>query len=187
MDDTRFDAVARGLARAASRRSVLGGLLGAFAAASAPSALAVKNRKRKGKGQGQGQGQDGGDESALAPGTQVGGVWEASIEICHYDAERGSFEVMMVSAPDLPNYLNAGDTLYIDCCVDGDCRWQPCATPTGCIEGACMYEITTGAECALSDGLTGVCGKDGACQSTAPPPAEPVAVPTSQEAAVPLM
>jgi hypothetical protein len=178
MDGTRFDSAARGLARARSRRAVLGGLLGAIAATSASSTLAVKNRKRKGKGQG-GDGSE--DEDVLALGTLAGGVWEASMEICHFNAETGGFERMLVSAPELPNYLNAGDTLYIDCCVDGDCQWQPCATPTGCIEGACMYEITAGVECALSDGLTGVCGKDGTCQSTTPP-VEPVAVPYSEEA-----
>jgi hypothetical protein len=182
MDGTRFDAVARGMARAASRRAVVVGVIGAMAATSASSTLAVKPRKRKGKHQGEGESIA--EDDILAEGALTGGVWEATMEICHFNAESGGVDRILVSAPELPTYLNAGDTLYIDCCVDADCQWQPCATPTGCIEGACMYEITAGAPCALSDGLTGVCGKEGTCQSTAPP-VEPVAVPYNGDAATP--
>jgi hypothetical protein len=103
-----------------------------------------------------------------------------------------NFQVMMVSLPSLPDYLALGDTLYIDCCVDTDCRKRVCMTPSGCIEGACMYDIIEGAPCALEGGATGYCDAEANCIGTvsAPPvetaPVETVPVETAPVEMVPV-
>ena len=78
---------------------------------------------------------DNSDSAAPNPGTQVGGIWDETIAICHWDAESGDVRVMEVSTPTVPQYLNAGDTLFMDCCVDADCPKRLCLSATGCIEG----------------------------------------------------
>jgi hypothetical protein len=162
MDDKNFDTIARGLASETSRRQALAGALsGAIALVTGGSTFAAR-RKRKRRGDGNE------DEALLVPGTQVGGVWDETIEICHFDWETGEHQVMAVSTPSLPEYLNLGDTLYIDCCVDTDCLPQRCLTPSGCIEGACMYDITEGASCVI-DGVEGVCDSEGSCIAIAVP------------------
>jgi hypothetical protein len=99
----------------------------------------------------------------LPPGTLAGGIWDETIEICHFNAETGAYEVIPVPTPTVPEYLNAGDTLYIDCCITAECGALPCLTPSACIEGACAYDPVPGASCALEDGTTGVCDDDGDC------------------------
>jgi hypothetical protein len=157
MDGKRFDSVARGLARPRSRRGVIGGLCGgAMAMLARSSAIAAKGKHRQDK--------DAADETAPPnPGTQVGGIWAETMAICHWDAESGEFKVMEVSTPTLPQYLNAGDTLFIDCCVDVDCPKRVCLMATGCIEGACAYDVTGGEACGMGDGTTGVCDKNADC------------------------
>lgn len=168
MNGTRFDAAARGLARAASRRGLLAGALGVISAQMATSTLEAKRRTQKNR-----KGERAEDELLGIPGSQIGGIWEETIEICHYDAESGEIRITAVPLPSLPDYLNAGDTLYIDCCVDAECPPRECATPSGCIEGACMYDVTGGAPCVLADGLAGVCAKNGTCVAGAPVEAVP--------------
>ena len=168
MDGTRFDAVTRGLAAGTSRRRVLGGLLGGIVAVqSGGSAFAVKRGKRRNRGGAAT------DTYPLAPGTLAGGVFENSIEVCHFDPETGGYEILTVSPISIPDYLSLGDTLYLDCCVDAECGSLPCFTASGCIEGACAYDATPGATCALTDGTTGACDADGVCVFVAavvPPP-----------------
>lgn len=172
MDGTRFDAAARGLARAGSRRGLLASALGAIAALMTTSLLEAKRRTQNDRKSERAE-----DELPGIPGSQIGGIWEETIEICHYDAETGEIGITSVPLPSLPDYLNAGDTLYIDCCVDAECRPQECATPSGCIEGACMYDVTGGAPCVLTDGVTGFCAKDGTCVAGAPVEAAPYVEP----------
>jgi hypothetical protein len=162
MDGTRFDAVARGLVAAASRRTVLGGLLGGLIALqSGSSTLAIKRRGRNGR-------RDDGvaDPDDVAPGTLAGGVWEDSIEMCSFDFETGEYEIIAVSPVAVAEHLDRGDTLYLDCCVDTDCEYRVCLVATGCIEGACAYDNTEGAPCDPGDGTTGVCDDRGVCLST---------------------
>ncbi len=157
MDGKQFDTLARAVTREASRRRLFGALAGAaMGLATGANALAAKKRKKK-------RGNAAPDEDPVIPGTQVGGVWDETIEICHFNFEDGSHRVMMVSAPSLPDYLALGDTLFIDCCVDVDCGPLPCTTAPSCIEGACMYEFTGGAPCDLGNGYSGVCDKGGTC------------------------
>lgn len=164
MDDMRFDRLARGLGCGTSRRGVLGILGGGLLVTlERPSAKAVRRRKRR-KPAGAA-----GVEEVLIPEAALtgltGGIWEETMEICHFDAETGKYDRILVATTTLPNYLNAGDTLYIDCCVDSDCGYLPCYVPTGCIEGACAYDADVGASCALGDGTTGVCSSDARCVS----------------------
>ncbi|MCC7021756.1 MAG: hypothetical protein IT338_02960 [Thermomicrobiales bacterium] len=162
MDGKQFDRIARDLTRETSRRTALGGLLGGTLALvmGGNSVSAIRRRKRRGR-----KGRDGVEttESALPPGTLSGGVWDETLQICHFDPESGKVKVIAVSTPSVPQYLNAGDTLFIDCCVDEECGALPCLTPTGCIQGACAYDTTEGAACALEDGTTGYCSSDATC------------------------
>jgi hypothetical protein len=160
MDGKQFDLIARGLARKAPRRRLLGGLLGAAVAAlGGGSVSAVYRRKRKGH-----DGKDGDEtESDLPPGTLTGGIWDETIDMCHFDPEAGAYKVVAIPTTSVPDYLGQGDTLYIDCCESAECGVLPCLSPAGCIEGACMYDPVPGEFCALGDGTTGVCDDEGVC------------------------
>src|SRR4051794_29379323 len=104
MEGKRFDSVARGLARQRSRRGIFGALGGgALAMVLGRTPLAAKKKHNH----------DSSDSSASTapnPGTQVGGIWDETIAICHWDPESGDVQVMDVSMPTVPEYLNAGDT-----------------------------------------------------------------------------
>jgi hypothetical protein len=160
MEGKRFDSVARGLARQRSRRGVFGTLGGgALAMVLGSTAFGAKKKHTKDNNADSGS-------AAPNPGTQVGGIWDETIAICHWDPESGEVQVMEVSTPTVPQYLNAGDTLYMDCCVDDDCPKRLCLTATGCIEGACAYDTAAGEACGMGDGTTGVCDKNAKCVSS---------------------
>lgn len=157
MDGKRFDSVARGLARQRSRRGLIGVLGGGtLAVVMSSTGFAAKKKKDKNNSA---DSADGGP----TPGTLVGGIWDETITICHWDPESGEVQVMEVSTPTVPQYLNAGDTLFMDCCVDVDCPKRVCLLSTGCIEGACSYDTTAGEACGMGDGTTGVCDKNAKC------------------------
>ena len=167
MDGRQFDDATRALAREAPRRLVLGGLLGTVAALLTGSAtFAVRPRRGRDRDKRRGD-----DEITLPPGTLTGGVWDESIEICHFDFETGKYRIIAVATPAIPDYLNQGHTLFIDCCVDTDCAPRTCLIATGCIEGACAYDSTEGASCLTGEGLSGSCDDRARCV--------PVAVPTT--------
>jgi hypothetical protein len=128
-----------------------------------PSTEAARRRNRRKRAADAGVEEVPLPEAALTGLT--GGIWEETMEICHFDAESGKYTRIAVATTTLPNYLNSGDTLYIDCCVDSECGYLPCYVPTGCIQGACAYDADVGASCALGDGSTGVCNSDAKCVS----------------------
>ena len=169
MDGKRFDAAARGLAAVTSRRGAFGLVLGGIFAGATTSAMAQNRRRRRRRGDGEAAAAD----ETLAPGTLAGGIWEETIEVCRFDAE-GGYEIVAISPTAVPDHLNAGGTLYLDCCIDADCPPRVCLTATGCIEGACAYDNLEGQTCSLEDGSPGVCGDDGTCRATGVAPA-PVA------------
>ena len=174
MDGNRFDAVTRGLSTATSRRGALGFVIGGvFAAGAASTAMAQNRRRRRRRRDSDEAEPDAAD--LVPPGTLAGGIWEETIEVCRFDAE-GGYEVVAISPTEVPDHLNRGGTIYLDCCVDTDCPPRVCLTATGCIEGACAYDNLEGTTCYLDDGSPGVCGDDGTCHSSgvAPVPA-PVA------------
>ena len=173
MDGKRFDAVTRGLAATATRRHALGLVCGAVFAAGTASAATAQNRRKRRKRRDD-EGAEPVDETLIPPGTLAGGIWEETIEVCRFDAEAGDYEIVAISPTAVPNHLNAGGTLYLDCCIDTDCPPRVCLTASGCIEGACAYDNLEGTTCYLDDGTSGVCGDDGTCRSTGVAPA-PVA------------
>jgi hypothetical protein len=160
MDGKQFDLIARGLAGAVPRRRLLSGLLGATVATLGGSSVsAVNRRKRKGH-----DGKDGDEtETSLPPGALTGGIWDETIDMCHFDPEAGAYKVVAVPTTSVPDYISQGDNVYIDCCDSAECGALPCMSPSGCIEGACMYDPVPGEACALEDGTTGSCDDDGAC------------------------
>ena len=169
MDENRFDTVARKLTRASSRRGVLGGMLaGVFALLTESAALADRGRIRRAKRNWRRQDESVTIEGALPEGTLAGGVWEESLNMCHFDPESGDYTVLPVSTTSVPEHLARGDTLFIDCCVDSDCGVRPCLTVSGCIEGACAYDATVNAPCDLGSGVMGICRSDAVCVEISP-------------------
>jgi hypothetical protein len=164
MDETRFDTMARNLARLSSRRRVLGGVLGtALTLVAGSSAMASRGPMRRSRRRGRGQDETAAASDVLPEGVLVGGVWEETIEMCHYDAETGGYRIVPVSTVAVPEQLSRGDTLYIDCCVSTDCTSTDCLTATGCVSGACAFDIPTNASCNLGNGVYGICRSDGVC------------------------
>src|SRR5829696_1671700 len=137
MDDKHFDTVARGMVRLSSRRGALGGLLGAVLAVAGSSAMANRGRLRRANRGGRGQDETATASDYLPAGVLVGGVWEETIEMCHYDPETGGYRIVPVSTIAVPEQLQRGDTLYIDCCVSTECTSSDCWTAKGCVSGAC--------------------------------------------------
>jgi hypothetical protein len=142
---------------------MLGALLaGGVALLTAETTEAARRRKRKARDK-TASTDDTDQTIQLPPGALAGGIWDETIDICHYNAETGGYDITAVSTVLVPNYLNAGDTLYIDCCTDAECGPLPCLAPTNCVQGACAYDVVEGAACALSDGSTGYCNSDAEC------------------------
>jgi len=168
MGDTRFDTVARSLAhataRASSRRRALGGLLGAtFVVLTGSSTLANRGRIRRGRRGGQGQDETATTSDVLSEGALAGGVWEETIEMCHFDPETGGYRIIPVSTVAVPQQLTQGDTLYIDCCVSTDCTSTECLMAKGCVSGACSFDVALNASCTLETGAPGICRSDAVC------------------------
>lgn len=174
MEGKQFDAVTRVLAAATSRRRAFGLVLGGACAASTASATMAQHRRRRRRRNGDDEAEPA-DETLVPPGTLAGGIWEETLEVCKFDAESGEYEIVAISPTAVPEHLNAGGTIYLDCCVDADCPPRVCLTASGCIEGACAYDNTEGASCDPGDGTSGVCGDDGTCVSTGVAPAPVVA------------
>ena len=169
MHENRFDTLARGLARGSSRRSVLGGAFGVtFALLTGSSALADRGRLRRARNNSRGQDEPASVEGVQPGGVLDGGILEASLAMCHFDSETGNYRVVPVSTLAVPERLERGDTLFIDCCVDSECGWRPCLEAKGCVSGACAYEATVNAACALENGTTGICRSDAVCVPGSP-------------------
>src|SRR5215213_2396126 len=163
MNEKQFDTIARGLARLASRRRVVGGVLGgALTLLTGPSAIAIRGKLRRANRGGHGQ-----DETTtsdvLPEGVLAGGVWEETLEMCHYDPETGGYRIVPVSTVAVPEQLARGDTLYIDCCAPTDCFSTDCLTATGCVSGACNFDVAINAPCNLENGVYGICRGDAVC------------------------
>jgi hypothetical protein len=164
MDEQRFDTMARGLARLSSRRGVLGGGLGtALTLLAGSSAIAARGKTRRARRGGQGQEETVTVTDALPDGVLAGGVWEETIEMCHYDPETGGYRVVPVSTIAVSEQLSRGNTLYIDCCVSTDCTSTECLTAKGCVSGACSFEVALNASCYLGPDQLGICRSDAVC------------------------
>ena len=167
MEDTRFDRVARSLAQASSRRRALGGVLGGtFAVLTGSSVVANRGKLRRARRGGQGQAETATASDVLPEGVLVGGVWEETLQMCHYDPEMGGYRIVPVSTVAVPEQLARGDTLYIDCCVFTDCTSTECLKATDCISGACSYDVALNAPCHLGNNVFGICRSDAVCVPT---------------------
>ena len=163
MDETRFDTLARNLVRLSSRRRVLGGVLGtALTLLTGSSVVASRGKIRRGR-RSQGQEETAATTDVLPDGILAGGVFEETIEMCHFDQETGGYRIVPVSTVAVPEQLARGDTLYIDCCVSTDCASTECMTATGCVSGACAFDIALNAPCNLGNGVNGICRSDAVC------------------------
>lgn len=170
MDGKQLDTIARGLARDMPRRGFLAGLLvGALSLVPGEPAAAVRRRNRRRRRSDPDEAEAGVEELPVPPGVLTGGIWDETMEICHFEPGTGEYSRILVPTTTIPQYLNQGDTLYIDCCVFADCSSLPCFAPTSCIEGACAYDPVPGDSCALVDGTTGICDSDGQCVSSYAP------------------
>jgi hypothetical protein len=164
MDEMRFDTMTRGMARHSSRRGVLGGVLGAtLTLVAGSSAMAIRGRLRRANRGGRGQDETASASDYLPEGVLVGGVWDETIEMCHYDPETGGYRIVPVSTVAVPEQLNRGDTLYIDCCASTDCTSTDCWIATGCVSGACSFDVALNAPCNLGNGVYGICRSDAVC------------------------
>ena len=164
MDETRFDTIARSLAQISSRRHVLGGVLGtAITLLAGSSAMANRGKIRRAGRGGRGQEETATTSDYLPEGVLVGGVLEETIDMCHVDPETGGYRIVPVSTVAVPEQLQRGNTLYIDCCVSTDCSSTECYTATGCVSGACSYDVALNAPCNLGNGVYGICRSDAVC------------------------
>src|SRR5215213_9311665 len=164
MNEKQFDTIARGLARLASRRLVVGGVLGgALTLLTGPSAIAIRGKLRRGNRGGHGQDETATASDMLPEGILTGGVWEETLEMCHYDPETGGYRIVPVSTIAVPERLSQGDTVYIDCCASTDCTSTECLTAAGCVSGACNFHVAINAQCTLETGALGICRSDGVC------------------------
>jgi hypothetical protein len=164
MDEQRFDTMTRSLARLSSRRRALGGVIGGtLTLLAGSSAIANRGRLRRARRGGHGQEETATASDVLPEGVLVGGVWEETLEMCHYEPETGGYRIVPVSTVEVPERLNRGDTLYIDCCVFTDCFSTDCLAATGCVSGACAYDVALNAPCNLGNGTYGICRGDAVC------------------------
>jgi hypothetical protein len=150
MDETRFDALAQELASGASRRRMLGGLVGGAAALLTGASLleAKKGGKGKGKGNGNGKGKGNGNGN---------GKGRTKVQICHLTDE-GTYTLIRVGSPAVKGHSKHGDTV----CAAGPCQAE---SATGCSEtGDCTFaSANEGGECLTETGETGACVA-GACE-----------------------
>src|SRR5215216_656106 len=159
--------IARELARLASRRRLLGGVLGGtLTLLIGPSAIANRGKLRRARRSGQGQDETATASDVLPEGVLAGGVWEETLEMCHYGPETGGYRVVPVSTVAVPEQLARGDTLHIDCCVSTDCFSTDCLTATGCVSGSCSFDVALNAPCILENGAYGICRSDAICVPT---------------------
>src|SRR5829696_2202677 len=167
VNEKRFDTIARGLARIASRRRVVGGVLGGtLTLFTGPSAIANRGKLRRAHRGGQGQDETAAASDVLPEGVLAGGVWEETLEMCHFDPETGGYRIVPVSTIAVPEQLALGNTLYIDCCVPTDCTSTECLTAKGCASGACSFDVVLNAPCTLENGGQGICRSDAVCVET---------------------
>jgi hypothetical protein len=164
MAEHRFDTIARSLAQHSSRRRVLGGVLGSTLAVLTGSSISANRGKlRRARRGPHGQEETTTTSDVLPEGVLVGGVWEETLEMCHYDPATGGYDIVPVSTVVVPERLSQGDTLYIDCCVFTDCASTDCLTATGCVSGACAFDVALNAPCNLDNGVSGICRSDAVC------------------------
>ena len=149
MESNAFDRIVKNLCTDASRRQVLGGLLGTATALTGgiglggSSTQAARKRRRR-------------------PGHGAVGDFVA---VCHVAGRRPP-ERLRVRGRALRAHLAHGDFRYVDCCVNDDCDVPMCFTGQ-CVAGTCSQtQLPPGAPCGIGGGQAlGQCTADGQCMS----------------------
>jgi hypothetical protein len=162
MDETRFDEISKHVGTDASRRRLLGGLIGAVAAllGGATALEAKRNGKGRGKGKGNGRGRGKGHGRGRGRGNNGHngngrGQGTEKIQVCHRDEDEGAFNLITVGAPARGAHEGHDDVV---------CELEPCVVATGCNDdGTCITEqAPEGTECEIDD-QDGTCDAAGAC------------------------
>jgi hypothetical protein len=164
MDETRFDQISRQVGTDASRRRLLGGLIGTAAALlGGATALEAKrnskgkgNGKGRGRGKGNGRGRGRGNNGRNGNGNGNGhGHGTEKLQICHRDEDEDTFQLITVGAPARGAHEGHGDVV---------CDLEPCVVATGCNDdGTCITEqAPEGTKCEVGDD-DGTCDAAGVC------------------------
>ena len=159
MDEKRLDTMARNLARLRH---------GAACSAGARHRIGLDGwtichrRPARSPGRRTAMQEETGDNRRAAGRSPAGGVWEETIEMCHYDGNGMAASPASARLPFRSTEPGRHAT-YIDCCVSTDCTSTDCLTATGCVSGACAFDIPTNAPCNLGNGVYGICRSDGVC------------------------
>jgi hypothetical protein len=141
MAETTFDQIVSYLATDASRRRVLGGVIGAATAALTGGAVrgATTRTARRRQHPGHGGAND-------------------LVTICHFTAGRPGAARLRVGGRSLRKHLAHGDVRFGDCCVKGDCEVGACFSAQ-CISGTChTTQLPQGTPCQLDWPLGGIGG-----------------------------
>jgi hypothetical protein len=153
MEANTFDQIVGGLARHASRRRMVGGVIGAATAAlTGGVGLGAKTKPSTGR-----------RRRRPSPG----GATDL-VTICHVTTGSGDATRLRVGGRALRKHLAHGDVRYQDCCVNGDCKVGACYSAK-CIHGACVKtQLPQGTPCQLDWPLGGLggCTQGGHCVPT---------------------
>ena len=146
MESNTFDQLISRLYTGASRRRMLGGVMGAVTAALAggavPEASAKSSSKRRRKSTGH-------------PG---GGAATDLVAVCHVTNSGEGVKPIRVRRRALRAHLAHGDFRYRDCCVNGDCDVPECFAAQ-CVHGACIQtQLPAGTSCSLAGPAGGIGG-----------------------------
>jgi hypothetical protein len=150
MEGTTFDQFVSRLHAGASRRGILGGMIGAVTAGLAGGAVleadakkaSRKRRRRSGKG--------------------PHGAAKDLVTICHITSESQGIERLRVGRRALRAHLAHGDFRHVDCCVNADCEVGPCFSAQ-CVSGTCsVTQLPQGTPCDLEGPVGGI----GGCTAT---------------------
>ena len=153
MENWTFDQIVGRLGADASRRRILGGLIGTVTAAlagrttrAAGSHHASRKRRRRTDTGGRGAGTD-------------------KVVICHFTSNPRSVERIRVGGRALRAHLAHGDVRFVDCCVNDDCEVGACFSAQ-CVNGTCgQTQLPAGTPCDLEGpaGGAGGCTPGGQC------------------------
>jgi hypothetical protein len=150
MNGTRFDQMMRNMTEEASRRRLLGGLLGGAAMltgaalARTDDADAKKGGNGKGKGKGNGKGK---------------GKGKPKVQFCHATDE-GGYVFISVGAPAAKAHRNHKGKVDVECVAD------PCKTydKTCGVDGTCGFTpAAVDTACVAEGGVPGLCDEAGTC------------------------
>ncbi len=145
MDSARFDEITRNLTAGASRRQLVGGLLGGAAAMLTGAAVleAKKGGNGKGKAKGRGKGKGNGNGTT-------------KVQFCHRNKKGQGFNLITVGSSAAKAHANKHG--------DEQCSPPLCQKAIGCsATGACEYGPVTAGTACVENAIAGTCNAEGVC------------------------